>query len=104
MSTRTNMVLVVWRGHCSGGCDVDSWDPAIAQSKPATKKPPQDRLGLVELEVKQLALLTDTDKNGKISKQKIGRCLWKRSSTGWIPTTVENWPEKEMTRLSRDNC
>jgi hypothetical protein len=47
------MVLVVCRGHGSIGCDV-GLGPAIAQSKPATKKPPQDKLGLVELEVKQL--------------------------------------------------
>jgi hypothetical protein len=27
MSTRTNMVLVVWRGHCSVGCDVGQLGP-----------------------------------------------------------------------------
>ena len=40
---------------------------AVAQ-KAATPKP-QDKLVLGEAEVKQLLLLMDTDKNGKISKQ-----------------------------------
>jgi hypothetical protein len=40
---------------------------AVAQ-KAATPKP-EDRLALGEPEVKQLLLLMDTDKNGKISKQ-----------------------------------
>jgi CRISPR/Cas system-associated endonuclease Cas3-HD len=40
---------------------------AVAQ-KAATPKP-QDKLALGEAEVKQLLLLMDTDKNGKISKQ-----------------------------------
>jgi len=40
---------------------------AVAQKAAAPK--PQDKLVLGELEVKQLLLLMDTDKNGKISKQ-----------------------------------
>jgi|SRR5271167_4823630 len=40
---------------------------AVAQ-RAATPKP-QDKLALGEAEVKQLLLLMDTDKNGKISKQ-----------------------------------
>ncbi len=40
---------------------------AVAQ-KTATPKSP-DKLALGEVEVKQLLLLMDTDKNGKISKQ-----------------------------------
>ncbi len=39
----------------------------IAQTKAAVPKP-QDKLALGEEEVKQLLLLMDTDKNGKISK------------------------------------
>lgn len=39
-----------------------------AAQKAATPKPP-DKLVLAEEEVKQLLLLMDTDKNGKISKQ-----------------------------------
>jgi hypothetical protein len=41
---------------------------AIAGQRTATPKP-QDKLALGEPEVKQLLLLMDTDKNGKISKQ-----------------------------------
>lgn len=40
---------------------------AVAQK--ATTPKPQDKLALGEAEVKQLLLLMDTDKNGKISKQ-----------------------------------
>jgi EF hand len=40
---------------------------AIAQKAAAPK--PQDKLALGENEVKQLLLLMDTDKNGKISKK-----------------------------------
>jgi len=39
----------------------------IAQTKAAVPKP-QDKLALGEEEVKQLLLLMDTDKNGRISK------------------------------------
>jgi CRISPR/Cas system-associated endonuclease Cas3-HD len=41
---------------------------AVAQTKAADPKP-QDKLALAEDEVKQLLLLMDTNKNGKISKQ-----------------------------------
>lgn len=47
-----------------GGAFVGS---AIAQSKSATPKA-QDKIALGEDEVKQLVLMMDTDKNGKISK------------------------------------
>jgi EF hand len=40
---------------------------SIAQTKAAVPKP-QDKLALGEEEVKQLLLLMDTDKNGRISK------------------------------------
>ena len=40
---------------------------AVAQKASVPK--PQDKLALGEAEVKQLLLLMDTDKNGKISKQ-----------------------------------
>ena len=40
----------------------------LVAQKAATPKP-QDKLALGEAEVKQLLLLMDTDKNGKISKQ-----------------------------------
>jgi EF hand len=43
---------------------------ATAAPQKATPKPPQpDKVALGEDEVKQLLLLMDTDKNGKISKQ-----------------------------------
>lgn len=42
--------------------------PASAQEKAPTPKA-QDKVALGENEVKQLLLLMDTDKNGKISKQ-----------------------------------
>jgi EF hand len=67
MSTRTNIVLVA----VVIAVLAAAWampGPAIAQTKPATQKPPRDRLALAELEVKQLLHLIDTDKNGKISK------------------------------------
>ena len=41
---------------------------AVSQTKAADPKP-QDKLALAEDEVKQLLLLMDTNKNGKISKQ-----------------------------------
>jgi len=41
---------------------------AVAQTKAAVAKR-QDKLALAEIEVKQLLLLMDTNKNGKISKQ-----------------------------------
>ena len=56
---------------------------AVAQ-RAATPKP-QDKLALGEAEVKQLLLLMDTDKNGKISKQE------------WM-----NFMEAEFDRLDKD--
>ena len=56
---------------------------AVAQKANAPK--PQDKLALGELEVKQLLLLMDTDKNGKISKQE-----WMR------------FMEEEFDRLDKD--
>jgi len=41
---------------------------ALAQTK-ATAPKPQDKLGLAEEQAKQLLLLIDTEKKGKISKQ-----------------------------------
>jgi EF hand len=41
---------------------------AVAQTKAAVPRPP-DKLALGEEEVKQLLLLIDTDRKGKISKQ-----------------------------------
>ena len=66
MSRRTNIVLVV----VALAVLVAAWailGTAVAQ-KAATPKP-QDKLALGEEEVKQLLLLMDTDKSGKISKQ-----------------------------------
>jgi hypothetical protein len=68
MSTRTNIVWVVvvlavlaaiWA----------TLGPAMAQTKTGAPKPPQDKLALVDLDIKQLLVLMDSDKNGKISKQ-----------------------------------
>jgi len=42
---------------------------AVLAQRASVPKPPQDRLALGENEVKQLLLLMDTDKNGKISKE-----------------------------------
>jgi CRISPR/Cas system-associated endonuclease Cas3-HD len=66
MLRRTNIVLVV----VALAVLVAAWailGTAVAQ-KAATPKP-QDKLALGEEEVKQLLLLMDTDKSGKISKQ-----------------------------------
>ncbi len=57
---------------------------APAQTKAAAPQP-QDKLALAEGEVKQLLLLMDTDKNGKISKQE------------WM-----NFMEAEFERLDKD--
>jgi hypothetical protein len=43
--------------------------PGAAVAQKASVPKPQDRLALGENEVKQLLLLMDTDRNGKISKQ-----------------------------------
>jgi Ca2+-binding EF-hand superfamily protein len=47
---------------------------ALAQ-RASVPKPPPDRLALAENEVKQLLLLMDTDKNGKISKHEYMRFM-----------------------------
>ena len=57
---------------------------AMAQTKAAIPKP-QDKLALGEEEVKQLLLLMDTDKNGKISKEEYMKFM-----------------EAEFDRLDRD--
>ncbi len=57
---------------------------APAQTKAAAPLP-QDKLALAEGEVKQLLLLMDTNKNGKISKQE------------WM-----NFMEAEFERLDKD--
>jgi hypothetical protein len=57
-------------GHRGIAALVATWamlGTAVAQKAAAPK--PQDKLTLGEGEVKQLLLLMDTDKNGKISKQ-----------------------------------
>jgi len=66
MVRHTNIVLVI----VVMAVLVATWamlGTAVAQ-RAATPKP-QDKLALGEAEVKQLLLLMDTDKNGKISKQ-----------------------------------
>jgi EF hand len=63
---RTNIVLVIAVMAALGA----TWamlGTAVAQRTTTPK--PQDKLALGEAEVKQLLLLMDTDKNGKISKQ-----------------------------------
>jgi hypothetical protein len=57
---------------------------AIPQTKAATP-PPQDRLALADNEARQLLLLMDTDKNGKISKHE------------WM-----SFMEAEFDRLDKD--
>jgi hypothetical protein len=67
MLKRTNIVFVI----VVIAVLVATWamlGTAVAQTKAAVPKP-QDRLALAEGEVKQLLLLMDTNKNGKISKQ-----------------------------------
>jgi len=66
MLRHTNIVLVI----VVIAVLVATWallGTAVAQ-RAATPKP-QDKLALGEAEVKQLLLLMDTDKNGKISKE-----------------------------------
>ena len=68
MLRHTNIVLVI----VVIAMLVATWamlGTAVAQ-KAATPKP-QDKLALGESEVKQLLLLMDTDKNGKISKRRV---------------------------------
>jgi EF hand len=83
MSKRTNIVsltamsaVVVAASAMPGG--------AIAQTKAAVPKA-QDKLALGEEQAKQLLLLIDTDKKGKISKQE------------WM-----NFMEAEFDRLDKD--
>jgi EF hand len=59
--------------------------PGIAVAQRAAVPKPQDKLALGEPEVKQLLLLMDTDKSGKISKQE------------WI-----QFMEAEFDRLDKD--
>ena len=62
---RTNIVLVI----LVIAVLVATWaTPGTARQKAATPKA-QNKLALGEDEVKQLLLLMDTDKNGKVSKQ-----------------------------------
>ncbi len=66
MLRRKNIVLVIVVMAVLGA----TWamlGTVVAQKAPAPK--PQDKLALGESEVKQLLLLMDTDKNGKISKE-----------------------------------
>jgi EF hand len=66
MLTRTNIVRAI----VAIAMLVATWailGTAVAQRAAVPK--PQDKLALGEPEVKQLLLLMDTDKNGKISKQ-----------------------------------
>jgi EF hand len=66
MLRHTNIVLVI----AVMAVLVATWvmlGTAVAQK--VTTPKPQDKLALGEAEVKQLLLLMDTDKNGKISKQ-----------------------------------
>ena len=48
---------------------------AVLAQRASVPKPPQDRLALGENEVKQLLLLMDTDRNGKISKHEYMRFM-----------------------------
>jgi len=66
MLRHTNIILVI----VVMAVLVATWamlGTAVAQR--AATPQPQDKLALGEAEVKQLLLLMDTDKNGKISKQ-----------------------------------
>ncbi|MGA7694471.1 MAG: hypothetical protein WCA76_05545 [Candidatus Sulfotelmatobacter sp.] len=66
MVRRTNIVVVI----LVIAAAVATWatlGTAVAQTKAAVPKP-QDKLALGEEEVRQLLLLIDTNKNGKISK------------------------------------
>ena len=67
MLKRTNIVVAI----VAIAALVATWamlGTAVAQTKAAVPKP-QDKLALAEGEVRQLLLLMDTNKNGKISKQ-----------------------------------
>jgi EF hand len=67
MSKRTNVALVVVAVAALVATLVMG-GTGIAQTKAAVPKP-QDKLALGEEEVKQLLLLMDKDKNGRISKE-----------------------------------
>jgi Ca2+-binding EF-hand superfamily protein len=82
MLTRTNIV----RAMVAIAALVVAWamlGTALAQRQAVPK--PQDKLALGENEVKQLLLLMDTDKSGKISKEE------------WI-----KFMEAEFDRLDKD--
>jgi CRISPR/Cas system-associated endonuclease Cas3-HD len=82
MLKRTNIVLVI----VAIVVLVATWGmlgTAVAQRQAVPKS--QDKLALGEDEVKQLLLLMDTDKNGKISKQE------------WM-----KFMEAEVERLDKD--
>ncbi len=66
MLRRTNIVLVIV---VMAALVAMRAMPGTAVAQKATTPKPQDKLALGEAEVKQLLLLIDTDKNGKISKQ-----------------------------------
>jgi len=83
MSSQTNVIWVI----AFSVMLIAIWGAlatAPAQTKAAAPQP-QDKLALAEGEVKQLLLLMDTDKNGKISKQE------------WM-----NFMEAEFERLDKD--
>jgi hypothetical protein len=66
MLRHTNIVLVI----VVMAALVATWVmPGTAVAQKAQTPKPQDKLAIGEAEVKQLLLLMDTDKNGKISKQ-----------------------------------
>ncbi len=67
MSKRTNLVLVM-AAIAVLVATLLMLGTAIAQTKAAVPKP-QNKLALGEEEVKQLLLLMDKDKNGRISKE-----------------------------------
>ncbi|MGA9306829.1 MAG: hypothetical protein WBW31_15605 [Candidatus Sulfotelmatobacter sp.] len=66
MSSRTNVTRMVVIAVLIATLGVLA--PALAQTKAAAPKP-QDKLALAEEHARELLLLIDTDKSGKISKQ-----------------------------------
>jgi 5S rRNA maturation endonuclease (ribonuclease M5) len=82
MLRRRNIVLVI----VMIAVLVATWamlGTALAQKSSVPK--PQDKLALAENEIRQLLLLLDTDKNGKISRQEFMKFM-----------------EREFERLDRD--
>jgi hypothetical protein len=82
MLKRTNAPWVI----VANAASVAIWamlETAVAQKDSVPK--PQDKMALGLAEVKQLLLLVDTDKNGKISKQE------------WV-----QYMEAEFDRLDKD--